>query len=123
VLLACAPQDFLDLLIQFNKKRVVARVQVVTPVGGAAAAPRRAVKRRRGEQAQEDEDAARPVAPQAPAPPVNAADAVAVGAVTMLSEPGPDCDIKVGVGVLGFCSAYLVVRVLIVIARCSDRAI
>jgi hypothetical protein len=104
------------LLIQFNKKRVVARVQVVTPVGGAAAAPRRAVKRRRGEQAQEDEDAARPVAPQAPAPPVNAADAVAVGAVTMLSEPGPDCDIK-------FCSAYLVVRVLIVIARCSDRAI
>ena len=86
------------MLIQFNKKRVVAKVQVLTAVGGAVAVPRRAAKRRRGEQVQEDDNASRPVAPPVPAPAVNAADALAAGGVTMLPEPGPDCDIKVGVG-------------------------
>ena len=103
----CVPQDFLELLIVFNTKRVVAKVQAMAPAVGAAVAPRRVMKRRRGEQAQDEADAPIADAPQALAQPADAADAAAAGAVTMVTEPAADCDIKVIWSVLAICSAYL----------------
>ena len=91
----------------FNTKRVVAKVQAMAPAVGAAVAPRRVMKRRRGEQAQDEADAPIADAPQALPQPADAADAAAAGAVTMVTEPGPDCDVKVVWGVLAICSAYL----------------